>query len=198
MNKDWYNVALEQLDQENYSQALISIDWYIEGNPDNKYGKLLRAIIYGDLSNYNMVIEILSTIPPTSEESSKYAKLYYTEMGDTYKEMGNFKEALIWYDKTIDVAPSETIGYIMKGCCLASIGEYERARIEHLKATKLKGEPDEAFYNLALISRSELKLEEAKEYCEKSLEIDPDNINVIHCHRDIIKAMEMKKEANML
>lgn len=89
--------------------------------------------------------------------------------------MGNYKEAIKWYNKVIEVIPDETIGYIFKGACLASAGKYELAKKEHLKATKLKGDPEEAFYNLALISRAEMKFEEAKDFCEKSLEMDPND-----------------------
>ncbi|MEQ8238380.1 MAG: tetratricopeptide repeat protein [Cyclobacteriaceae bacterium] len=196
MSKDWYNTSLEHLDQENYSQAILSIDCYIEQHPKNKNGRLLRAVIYGHLSNYNKVLEILADISPSDDDSTKYSKLYCTELGDTYKELGNFSEALNWYDQAIEIAPNETVGYIMKGCCLASMGDYEGAKTEHLKATKLEGDPEEAFYNLALIARAELKLEDAIEYCEKSLEIDPDDIKVIHCRKDILDAIRMKKEVN--
>lgn len=196
MGRDLYDIALEHLDQENYGQAIISIERYVDENPENKNGKLLMAVIYGHLSNYSKVLEILSKISPSPEESSKYSTVYYVELGDTYKEMGDFTEAIKYYDMAIAAAPNETVGYIMKGCCLASFGKYEDAKREHLKATKLEGDPEEAFYNLALISRAEQKFEEAKEFCEKSLEIDPDDIKVIHFHRDIIDSINLKKEAN--
>ena len=192
MSRDLYDITLEHLDQENYGQALISIQRYVDENPENKNGKLLMAVIYGHLSNYTKVLEILSRIPPSSEESSKYSKIYYVELGDTYKEMGNFSEALKYYDKAIEATPEETVGYIMKGSFLASIGKYEEAKKEHLKATELDGDPEEAFYNLALIARAEQKFEEAKEYCEKSLEIDPDDIKVMHFYKDIVDSINLK------
>ena len=80
----------------------------------------------------------------------------------------------------------------MKGACLASVGEYELAKQEHLKATTLNGNPEEAYLNLALILRAESKLEQAKEYCQKALEIDPDYKKVKHCYADIKKAIKLK------
>lgn len=192
-DKDWFDKALEYQEEENYSQAIVAIEKYVEQNPLNKRGKLLKAVIYGDLSNYELVLKILEEIKPTEDDSKRYSKLYFREMADTFNEMGNYKEALKWYDKMIEVIPNETVGYIFKGSCLAKAGKYELAKIEHLKATNLEGDPEEAFYNLALISRAEMKFEEAKEYCEKSLEIDPNDKSVIHCYEDILEAMKMTK-----
>lgn len=192
--KDWFDLALEYQSKENYSKALIAINKYIDLNPQNKNGKLLKAVIYGDLSNYNLVLKILKEIQPNSKEDRQYSKFYFSELGDTYKELGNHIEALKWYNKMIEVVPNETMGYIYKGCCLASVGKYDLAKIEHLKATKLEGDPEEAFYNLALISRAEMNFEKAKEYCEKSLAIDPDDKKVLHCYKDIIEAIELLKE----
>jgi len=191
-----YDIALEHLDQENYGQAIISIERYVDENPENKNGKLLMAVIYGDLSNYTKVLEILSTISPTQEESPDYAKVYYVELGDTHREMGNFAEAIKYYDMAIEAVPYETVGHIMKGCCLASIGKYEDAKTEHLKAAKLVGDPEEAFYNLALIARAEKNFDKAKEYCEKSLEIDPDDIKVMHFYKDVLDSIDLEKKAN--
>lgn len=192
MEKNWYNIALERIDQENYAQAIIAIKKYVDQNPKNKFGKLLQAIIYGHLSFYSKVLEILDFIPPEAGDDRDYAKVYYIEKADTYREIGNYDSARLFYDKAIDILPEQTGAYIKKGAFLASIGDYEGAKIEHLKATQLDGDPEEAFYNLALISRAELKLEEAQRYCEKSLEIDPDNIDVLHCYRDVKAAIELR------
>jgi tetratricopeptide (TPR) repeat protein len=193
-DKDWFDKALEYLDDENYSQAIVAIKKYVVQNPKNKRGKLLKAIIYGDLSNYNLVLQILEEIKPTEEDDKEYSKLYFAELADTFKEKGNYQEALKWYDKMIKVIPNETVGYILKGACLASAGKYELAKAEHLMAIKMEGAPEEAFYNLALISRAEMKFEEAKEYCEKSLAIDPNDKKVIHCYEDILEAIKMTKK----
>lgn len=194
--KDWFKEALKFQDENNFSQSLVSIKRYVKQNPQNKFGHLLEAIIYGHLSNYDKVLEILEDIKPIKDDEKVYSKLYYSELGDTYKEMGDYKEAVKWYDKVIEIYPNETVGYIFKGSCLASAGKYELAKTEHLKATEMKGDPEEAFYNLALISRAEMKFKEAKMYCEQSLEIDPDDLSVFHCYQDILKAIEMTDRKN--
>jgi len=192
-DKDWFKEALKFQDENNFSQSLVSIKKYVKQNPKNKLGSLLEAVIYGHLSNYNKVLEILAEIKPIKSDGKNYFKLYYSELGDTYKELGDYKEAIKWYDKVIEVYPNETVGYIFKGSCLASAGKYDLAKPVHLKATEMQGDPEEAFYNLALISRAEMKFEKAKMYCEQSLEIDPDDKSVIHCYEDILEAIKMTK-----
>jgi tetratricopeptide (TPR) repeat protein len=137
---------------------------------------------------------ILSQIKPTESDEKGYASLYYTELGNTYDEMGDYKEAIKWYEKVIELKPDQTNGYIFKGACLAAAGEYELAKEEHLKATKLKGHPEEAYYNLALICRAEMNFEQAKAYCKKSLKIDPNDASVKHCYEDIKKAIRLKNK----
>jgi len=191
--KDWFKEASKYHDESEYSQALVAITQYVKQYPENKRGKLLMAVIYGDLSNYTKVLEILEEIKPTVDDPPKYCSLYYTEMADTYKKTGNYEEAIKWYDKVIEILPKETRGYIYKGACLASAGKYALAKIEHLKGTTMEGDPEEAFYNLALISRAEMEFDKARVYCEQSLQIDPLDKSVIHCYEDILKAMEMEK-----
>lgn len=190
-NKDWFDKALVFQDEQNYSQAIVAIEKFISLNPGNKNGKLLKAVINGELSNYDLVLKLLNKIKPTKKDGVRYAKNYYRELGDTYKGIGRFEEAIKCYEKIIEIVPNETTGYIFKGCCLASFGKYELAKIEHLKATKLKGDPEEAYYNLALISRAEMHFEDAKKYCELSLKLDPNDKSVIHCYEDILAAIKM-------
>ncbi|MCK5146347.1 tetratricopeptide repeat protein [bacterium] len=190
---DWFAKALEHHEDGNYSQAIIAIRKYVEANPNNKAGKLLEAVIYGDLHNYDKVLKILNDLELNADDEEKLFELYYTEFGDTYNEMGNYQEAIKWYDKLIELMPNRTKGCILKGACFATAGKYELAIQEHLKATQLEGDPEEAYYNLALINRAEMKFEQAKKYCEKSLAIDPEGEEVKHCYKDILEALKLKK-----
>jgi len=82
----------------------------------------------------------------------------------------------------------------MKGAVLATLGKFEEAKKLHLQATKLEDDPDEAFFNLGLILRAELKLEEAKEAFENALELCPNEERVEKELEDVEKAMKLQKE----
>ena len=49
-------------------------------------------------------------------------------------------------------------------------------------------------YNLALIYRAEMNFNEAKFFCEKSIEIDPNDEGVRHCLEDIIEAIKLTEQ----
>ena len=173
--------------------ALFSIHEYLNSNPDDKPGRLLLGMIYGELSNYKRSFKILKEIQPLVTDNKTFHRLYYLQMGDNNRKIGKLNLAIEFYDKYIEVNPNSTNGYVFKGACFALKGEYVLAKEQHFIATKLKGHPEEAFYNLALINRAEMNFEEAKEYCEKSLKIDPKDKNVKHCLIDILETIELKK-----
>ncbi len=194
MNQEFYDIALDNYSDSKYSMALFSIQEYLSLNPDNKPGRLLLGLIYGELSNYKRSFEILDEIKPNEFDNKTFQKLYLSQMGDNNKKIGNLDLAIEFYDKYIEIDPESANGYIFKGACLALKGEYGLAKEQHLIATKLKGHPEEAFYNLALICRAEMNFEKAKKYCESSLKIDPKDEIVRHCLDDINEAIEMKRK----
>lgn len=191
--KDWYDIALKNYGDSNYSKALFAINKFLKQRPRDRYGNLLLGLIYGELSNYKKSFRILKKLQPTKSDNKIYKKLYFGRIGKNYESIGRHSLALKNYDKMIQLIPDETVGYIYKGACLAALGEYPLAIQEHLKATKKEGNPEEAFYNLALIYRAEMKFEQAKIFCEKSLEIDPSDEQVKHCLKDILETLKLKK-----
>jgi len=194
MEKDWFKIALTHFDAGNYSQALLAVSRYINENPESQTGKLLKAVLCRELCNFNLSLSLLKEIAPEESDDVGYKRSYFREMAETLEAMGNFNEAVIWFDKLIELIPGSTSGYILKGACLAAAGHYELAKTAHLKATFQTGHTEEAYYNLALISRAEMNFEEAKKYCERSLEIDPNDTSVRHCYDDIIEALKLQAE----
>lgn len=194
MDKDWFEMALDNFHEDNYSQALVAITKYTEEKPEDKNGKLLKAIICREMSNYPLAFRIFNEIAPQETDTEEYKKGYYTDIADTYKEMGNYQEAAAWYDKLIALTPAGSHGYILKGACLAAAGQYELAKPELFKAIQSEGDREEAYYSLALIARAEMNFAEAKEYCEKSLAIFPADDRVIQCLGDLNKAIKLAEQ----
>lgn len=190
---DWFEKASQHQDDENNVQALFAIEKYLEQNPKRASAKLLKVSICRDLSNYELCFQVLNEIKSRNIKDLVFLKLYHIESGRVYESIGNFQKAINCYDKAIEISPNETLPYIFKGDCLANNGKRELARFEFLKATKLPGDSEEAFLNLALICRAESKYLEAKIYCEKALEIDPDYKSAIHCYKDILEAIRIKE-----
>lgn len=192
MGNDLYNLALQNYSDSKYSMALFAINEYLNQEPDSRPGKLLLALIYGDLCNYGKSFEILEGIKPLKSDNVAFQKFYNRQMGENYDKLGKLDLSLKYYDKFIELDPKSANGYVFKGSCLARMGEYELAKEQHLIATKLDGHPEEAYYNLALIYRAQMDFDQAKIYCQESLRIDPDDKQVKHCLEDIIETIALR------
>lgn len=147
----WFDIALRHYKHSNYAQSVLAITKYIEENPETRNGKLLKAVICRALKNYNQGVYTLEEIIPQEEDTWQYKRTYYREFGETLQSMGKYDEAIVWFDKLIEVVPDQAQGYILKGECLESLEQYELAQLQYLRATQLKGNKEDAFYNLALL-----------------------------------------------
>jgi len=92
------------------------------------------------------------------------------------------------------LSPKHTKGYIFKGCCLALYGKYKSAIENHKKAVILVGDPEEAYYNLALIYRAKMELEQAKKYCKEAIKIDQEYSAALECLEDIYGAIKLRNK----
>lgn len=193
-----FTKAIEHRDEEEYAQALVCCQLYIKKEPENKRAKLFEAVLLSELGNNAKAFEILEKVKPNEDDNEKYSVMYYRELASVYKEVGAYDKAIFYFDKCIALSPNHTSGYILKGGCLAVAGRFEAAKAEHLKAITLDGNPEEAFYNLALINRAEGKLELALDYCKKAIEIDHDYEDALEFFDDLNSAIQLKNELSRM
>ncbi|MEO8146225.1 MAG: hypothetical protein ABI723_01245 [Bacteroidia bacterium] len=195
---NWFTKALNHHENDEMAQALLSINFYCEENPDNAWGLIAKALINTSLSNFEESEKALKLIDLKKNSSTKFLVTYYAEWGRLYHEKNEMEKAIEYYDKRIEIQPDKTPAYIYKGGALARMGRYKEAKEQHLKATKLEGDPDEAFENLGNIFRAELNLEDAKDAFENSLKLCANDENVEKKLEDVNKAFELKKQINAI
>jgi len=196
---NWFNKAMNHNENGESAQALLSINFYCEQNPDDASGLIAKAMINTELSNFSEAEKALKSIDLDKNSSDRFLQIYYTEWASLYKAINKLDKAIEYYDKRINISPEETGGYIFKGAALAKLGKYEEAKKEHLKATKLEGNPEEAFTNLGLILRAELKLGEAQAAFENSLKIISKNDEGVEKYLDdVTNAIELQKKINAI
>ena len=58
-DNDWFDISLKHLDHSEYAQALVAINEYLKVERGNRQGKLLKALITRELSNYKFALKIL-------------------------------------------------------------------------------------------------------------------------------------------
>ena len=199
VKESWFKRALRHDGAEREAaQALVSINYYLELHPDDVPGKIAKAMILNSLSNYDSAQKLLDSIDLDADSPPLMFTTFYNELGTTYIGKNMYEEAADCYDKMIEIKPQRTTGYILKGALLATKGNYQEAKELHLIATKLEGDPDEAFLNLGLIFRAELKLSKAKKAFKKALELTPDYEEAKKELEDVSAAIKLEKELKAL
>ena len=191
---NWFTKALNHNENNEQAQALLSINFYCEENPDHAWGFIAKAMINTELSNFIEAEKTLNSIDLIKNNSTQFLKAYYTEWARLYDGKNELEKAIEFYDKRIEIEPEQTGGYIFKGGILARLGRYEEAKKIHLQATKLEGNPEEAYLNLGLILRAELNLEEAQDAFENSLKLCSNYKEVEKNLEDVINALELNKK----
>jgi tetratricopeptide (TPR) repeat protein len=96
------------------------------------------------------------------------------QIGHMYNHKGNHHRAEMWYRRAVKISAS-TNNLVFLGSCLAREGRFDEA--EHLLCRAVKVEssnPDEAYYNLAIIFRNTGRYDEALVCLERAIELDPD------------------------
>ena len=82
---------------------------------------------------------------------------------------------------------------IFLGACLAKQGRFSEAKKYHKKSIKVNTQnPDEALFNLGLISRAECNYKEARQYFRKAVTHDPEYKVAQEALNDIEQVLKLK------
>lgn len=193
--EDWYKKALDHYGQDNQSaQALVSINHYLNQNPDNVYGRIVKSMVLASLANHVEAERILDSIDLTNSDDVKLKRLYQREFAELRFHQGRFDEAELHYNNIFRLYPEHTAPYILKGGFYSQLGRYDEAKELFEKALLYEGDTDEVYLNLGLVLRAELKLAEAKEAFRNALELDPDDERTQKELDDVIAALELENE----
>lgn len=184
--------ALQFEDAGDLAQARIAYDHLIRTEqPSAKLFTLTirHLIAIGDLDSAKSMLDIVC---PTSEEPVHQhfitAQIYYA------KAIFDFQAEEYWC-RQLD-SSSETYPHIFLGSCLAQQGKLGEALEAHRKATEFpykEGElqPDEAWLNIALISRAKGDYQSALEAANTAMTFDPDCSEAQAVAADVSAAIEL-------
>ncbi|MGO9018355.1 MAG: tetratricopeptide repeat protein [Syntrophobacteraceae bacterium] len=97
----------------------------------------------------------------------------YRQRGTVYQTHGMYKEAIIDYNKAIDIYPEYARAYLNRGDTYAVIGNYDKAIADYEKAVEIDPEIAEAYYNKGTVYAIIGKQKQAIEDYDRAIEIDP-------------------------
>jgi len=109
--------------------------------------------------------------------------------------MQNYEEAIIIYDKILEIDPTNTKGLSYKAASLAAIGELSDALVLVNKALEIDPENVDALNNKGMILGMMKNYEEALIYLDKVIEIDPENVNALNNKGAALTSLNRYEEA---
>jgi tetratricopeptide (TPR) repeat protein len=135
----------------------------------NKYLKLKGEIQRGDL--FKSIY-----IPDQSIDISSF----YSEIGISYANIGDFSRALKFFQKSVEIDPYYAGGYYNLGNANYHSGNYEKALEFFQKSLQLDPDSGEAYENLAVTYNSKGEIAKAIQYLQKAIGIDPYNASAYY------------------
>lgn len=142
---------------QNYNQPQKAINDYsflIKEFPDRLGPYLLRGDLYVDqgefifaIDDYSKGIELLEKLPNEDSDPNDY--LLYINRGNCYIAIKRIKEAIIDFNKSLEMKQDNFQAYMNLGLCFEKLKENEKALDYYTKALEIK--PD---YNLGLMNRA--------------------------------------------
>lgn len=172
----------------------------------NDYNKALSISPKLQIAEYNKqeLIKILETDKKYSELLSKTDThkdyKYYFNLGIQESKLGNSNEALIAYNKTIELNPEFAPVYMFIGILEFQKENYEKAYEYYTKSIKLDAEMTDAYFNRAQIvfatkTEDKTELEAALTDLKKSVELDKKFVDAYYSMAVIYKNLGDYKSA---
>ncbi len=127
------------------------------------------------LSTILVMFLLVASIPALGENEEEEC----FNQGYNYYCDGNYEEALVWYDKALELDPENLDTLICKGWALDKGGKYEESLKCYEKVLELAPEFSDVWFNKGVALANLGKSEEAMECYEKAIEtrlefIDPE------------------------
>jgi protein O-mannosyl-transferase len=98
----------------------------------------------------------------------------YINRGLAYQDKGNFDQAILDYNKAIEIKPNLAEAYINRGLSYQDKGNFDQALLDYNKGIAIKPNLAEAYYNRGLAYQDKGNLDQAILDYNKAIEIKPE------------------------
>ncbi len=176
MSKDAFKKLQQQLvtasDNQWYATTVKLADEYLAEHPDSIKALLDKGHALTKMARYEEALPVFESAIEKLGDQSPDA--IYGEIGNLYRDQGNFAKAIEYYQRQIDADPEDVTGRIFLGTLQYQQGAFEAAQETlRLGLTSAVGCVEELRYALGCVLRSMGKFEEAKAEFEFVLRIAP-------------------------
>jgi tetratricopeptide (TPR) repeat protein len=176
---------------------LSETDMLIEFKYSYGLAQFLYYLTELDKSNESPSLEIIANMKdaaalmkeveshPIYGQWYKWAEDYLLEIdtwfnkGNALLNLGNNEEAIVCYEKAIELDPNDAYAWNNKGLSLSNLARYEEAIKSYDKAIELDPNDATVFYNKGAILYNLARYEEAIKSYDKAIELDPNDANAL-------------------
>ncbi|MFB2833856.1 tetratricopeptide repeat protein [Floridanema evergladense] len=169
-------------------EAIISLEKSIAINPNIGAAYWNLANIYLQLDNLEKVVEYRKQAFLIEPKLVNAETL--NDLGTAIGKLGNFEEAINYYQKAIELQPNYHLAHLNLGVSLRKIGKLDAAKEELQKVIKLRANDAEAYNNLGGILVEEKQIEAGIANYQKAVNLKPDsaeyhfNLGTALAHQD--------------
>jgi tetratricopeptide (TPR) repeat protein len=144
-------------------------------------GALIITFLY-----YNYFFELNSSQSGSNvvEEKQLTDKDYF-QKGNSLFQQSSFSDAIIQFDKAINLNPSYTDAFYIRGSGKANLGQYEGAIADYQKAEELGLKTSILYSNWGYVFYQLKQPDKALTFLEKAIEIDQNNASAYRWRGDI-------------
>jgi len=148
----------------------------------------------------SMLLHLLGTIVRSNgdlPEAESFVRLavkydqscsqYHQSLGDILQLQDRRDEALVCYQKSLELDRGNYLAHLNKGKALQDMGAFDKALACYQKALSIKPDYPEAYYNAGIIHKSEGRINDAIECYNKCLAMKPE---MVHAHNNLGNALQ--------
>ncbi len=121
---------------------------------------------------------------------------YHKELGNLFAREGEFENALVAYEKALELNPKSDLLFTNIGTVNVQQGRYEVAKRAFVKALELNPSNPKATSGLGCVEKLTGQLKAAWQYFLKAMELDPQNLIAVHELAALAEGHEAIVEAN--
>jgi protein O-GlcNAc transferase len=189
--QNYYNLALVELSEHRYAQAVAPLETYLRLNPQDGQAHLFLGRAY---HNLNRTLPAIEQFKKALSLDSDLPLAHY-HLGYAYQSLGDLKAALEEYRKEIRINPAFYDSYWLAGNIELDQGNLDAAEAFFRKGVSLKEQAFQAHYGLARMQLAKKRYPNAEAEFKKALETSPDNVEVHYALARAYQQMGRKEDA---
>lgn len=184
-------LAIAAEDRGDFQRAIELHKGIAQRDPTNWRSLNSIAGLYGKLGKFEEEIEWAKKAQQVNTDKTN--ELPAINMGNGYLGEGNLPQAMFTFVAAITINPHSAIGHYSLGVLHERTGDLERAEVNYKNSLAADPAFKDSYFNLAALMANEKRYDEAAEYIQHYLQLDPNDPDAKEMLKHINKDRERLK-----